>query len=186
MQAASKLGAEPDATQLDVPGLKELGDELQDYGERHDVTDLEKPAAGGQAPAPSGTPPGSPPAAGSDPCSEDNMRKQIGNRSVAEVIADSTLRDKIDGKRVKPNEVDVEKAAVAESASQECNGSPFPAIDVFPGKNYMVIDDGHHRFVASRLRNKQISVSGKYRPIDYDPTKENFADPFEWEEVTFF
>jgi hypothetical protein len=84
---------------------------------------------------------------------------------------------------VKPNQDLVEKDLVAKYASQECYGSPFPAIDVFPGKDYMVIDEGHHRFVASRLRNKQISVSGTHRPIDYDPAKGNFADPFEWKEV---
>jgi hypothetical protein len=51
-QAAAKLGAEPAATQLDVPGLKELGGELRDYGERYHVTDLEEPAPGGPAPVP--------------------------------------------------------------------------------------------------------------------------------------
>jgi hypothetical protein len=45
-QAASKLGAEPEATLMDVPGLKELGDELQNYGERYHVTDLAKPTPG--------------------------------------------------------------------------------------------------------------------------------------------
>jgi hypothetical protein len=182
-QAASKLGAEPDDAQLDVPGLKELGGELQDYGERYDVTDLEEPAGGGPAPVPSATPPGSPPATASDPCSEDNMRKLIGSRSVAKVISDSTPGDKIDGKRVKPNQDLVEKNLVAKYASQECHGSPFPAIDLYPGKDYTVIDEGHHRFVASRLRNKQISISGTHRATDYDPVKGNFADPFEWKEV---
>ncbi len=61
-QAASKLGAEPAATQMDAPGLKELGGELQDYGERYHVTDLEEAAPGSPAPVPSVTPPGSPPA----------------------------------------------------------------------------------------------------------------------------
>jgi hypothetical protein len=181
-QAASKLGAEPEGAQLDVPGLKELGDELQDYGERYDVTDLES-ADGGPTPAPGGTPPGSPPAPGSDPCSQENMRKLIGGRSVEEVIAASTPGDKIGGKPVKPGQPFVEKDAVADYASRECYGSPFPAIDLYPGKTYVVIDEGHHRFVASRLRNKQISVSGTHRKIDYDPAKGNFADPFEWSEV---
>ena len=118
-----------------------------------------------------------------DPCSEDNMRKLIGNRSVAKVISDSMPGDKINEKRVKPNQDLVEKNLVVKYASQECNGSPFPVIDLYPGKDYTVIDEGHHRFVASRLRNKQISISGTHRPIDYDPEKGNFADPFEWKEV---
>ncbi|HJY79519.1 MAG TPA: hypothetical protein VKK81_00315, partial [Candidatus Binatia bacterium] len=128
-------------------------------------------------------PGGAKPAIASDPCSEDNMRKLIGNRSVAKVISDSTPGDKVNGKQVKPNQDLVEKNLVAKYASQDCNGSPFPAIDLYPGKDYTVIDEGHHRFVASRLRNEQISVSGRHRPIDYDPEKGNFPDPFEWKEV---
>jgi len=60
-QAAFKLGGEPEATPMDAPGLKELGDELQNYGERYHVTDLTEPTPG-QAqptgPAQPGTGPG--------------------------------------------------------------------------------------------------------------------------------
>ena len=55
-QAASKLGAEPEATQMDVPGLRDLGDELQNYGERYHVTDLAEPTVGQAQPTSSPQP----------------------------------------------------------------------------------------------------------------------------------
>src|SRR5262249_26853766 len=119
----------------------------------------------------------------SDPCSEDNMRKLIGNRSGAKVISDSMPGDKINGKQMKPNQDLVGRNLVTKYASQNCTVSPFLALDLYPGKDYTVIDEGHHRYVGSRLRNTQISVSGTHRPIDYDPEKGNFPDPFEWKKV---
>jgi hypothetical protein len=54
-QAASKLGAEPESAEMNVPGLQELGSELQDYGDRYHVSDLADPTPG-QAPPKGGTP----------------------------------------------------------------------------------------------------------------------------------
>ena len=116
------------------------------------------------------------------------MDAKIGGRTVEQVVKQSRLGEKIKGKPVKPNQDTVTRkgrASVCEFASRACKGSPFPAIDLYPGKDYTVIDEGHHRFVASRLAEKPVGVSGKHRPPPepYDPDHENFPNPFEWSEV---
>jgi hypothetical protein len=69
-QAAARLGNEPEATHLDVPGFKELGDELQTYGERYHVRDLAEPTPGQAQP----TGPAQPSAGtGTDPAAEEVM-----------------------------------------------------------------------------------------------------------------
>lgn len=78
-QAASKLGVEPEATQMDVPGFKELGGELQDYGERYHVTDLGESAAGT-------TPPTVPTPAPGDPDAEEVMAAWTDLKKDQEVI----------------------------------------------------------------------------------------------------
>jgi hypothetical protein len=135
------------------------------------------------------SPPG-PPSVGptGDPCSEAAMDAKIGSRTVEQVVKQSKLGDKINRKPVKPNQDMVTRkgrGSVCEFASRACYGSPFPAIDLYPGKNYTVIDEGHHRFVASRLIEKPVAVSGRHRPPPepYDPDRENFPNPFEWSEV---
>ena len=81
--AASKLGIEPEATQMDVPGLKELGGELQDYGERYKVTDLAEPAAGTTPPTVPAPSTGGP---GTDPDAEEVMAAWTDLQKDQEVI----------------------------------------------------------------------------------------------------
>jgi Domain of unknown function (DUF4157) len=127
-----------------------------------------------------------------DPCSEANMDAKIGSRTVEQIVKQSKLGDKIGIKGrvrpVKPNQDTVTRTgtgSVCNFASRACKGSPFPAIDIYPGKDYYVIDEGHHRFVASRLIDNAVGVSGTHRPPPepYDPDSENFPNPFEWSEV---
>jgi hypothetical protein len=122
---------------------------------------------------------------GPDPCDKANMDAKIGKRSVKAVVMQSKLGDKMGKKPVKPNQPGVQREVVCEYASRACKGSAFPDIDLYPGKDYLVIDEGHHRFVASRLLDKPVGVSGKHRPPPepYDPDKENYPNPFEWKEV---
>lgn len=80
-QAAARLGSEPEATQMDVPGLQDLGEEFQIYGERYHVSDLPAPTSGQ---APPSTQPGT--AAGTDQEAEDIMSSWPGLKKDQDVI----------------------------------------------------------------------------------------------------
>jgi RHS repeat-associated protein len=124
-----------------------------------------------------------------DRCSEENMLRLIGARTVAQVVYDSPFGDKVNGRVLKPTEIAVQKkgsGSVAQFASWACNGSEFPPIDVYPGRTYDAIDEGHTRFVASRLLSdptKLITISGKHRATTpYDYINGNFVSGT-WEEI---
>ena len=137
------------------------------------------PAPGVKPPAP--PPPG--PAPAKDDCSEEAMKKKLGNRSIGAVVRDSLLGDKVNGKKVKSGqEIRNSKSLVCTYASKACNGSPFPAIDIYPGKRFGVINEGHHRFIASRLMNIAVAESGHHQPIDYDPKTTEYEPFWEWSE----
>ena len=82
MQAAAKLGAEPSSSQMDVPGLAQVGEELGQYGDRHDVKDLGEPAPG-QSPGPTQPSAGT----GTDPDAEDVMSSWPGLKKDQQIIA---------------------------------------------------------------------------------------------------
>jgi hypothetical protein len=82
LQAAAKIGAEPSGTQMDVQGLAPLGDELSQYGDRHDVKDLGEPAPG-QPPGPAQPGAGT----GTDPDAEDVMSSWPGLKKDPAIIA---------------------------------------------------------------------------------------------------
>jgi hypothetical protein len=82
LQAAAKLGAEPSGSQMDVQGLAPLGDELSQYGDRHDVKDLGEPAPG-QPPGPAQPSVGT----GTDTEAEDVMSSWPGLKKDQQVIA---------------------------------------------------------------------------------------------------
>ena len=116
-------------------------------------------------------------------CSEEAMNKKIGKRSIGAIVSGSSLGDKVSGKKVKSGqEIGNSKSLVCKYASRACNGSAFPAIDIYPGKRFGVIDEGHHRFIASRLMNIAVAESGNHRPIDYDPKKKEYEPSWEWSE----
>jgi hypothetical protein len=123
-----------------------------------------------------------------DPCSEEKMAEMIGNRTVAQVVYESPLGDRINGRRVvgagQPWLQRVGAGSVAQYASWACKGSPFPPIVLYPpGRDFDAIADGQHRFVASRLVSIPVTVASQYRRtsrLNYD-RRGNFLG-FEWSE----
>jgi hypothetical protein len=129
-QAAAKLGAEPAATQLDVPGLKELGGELQDYGERYHVTDLEEPAPlvvppGGPIPV---VPPGPTPAQGQEKVADSNI-------FMDRIEGGPTQRQRIDTNFLaNPNlTLHAPAAAIAEATAVDPHGTQARRLTGEPG-----------------------------------------------------
>jgi hypothetical protein len=124
-----------------------------------------------------------------DPCSEERMEELVAGSSVAEVVYGSPLGDRMGGQSVKATQIYVQRVgpgSVVDYASRACRGSPFPPIDLYPGRTYKAIDDGHTRFVASRLTGIPVSESGYHRPASkFDYRNGDFVAAFEWTEVSW-
>jgi hypothetical protein len=121
-------------------------------------------------------------------CTREQFEALTVGRSVFDVIHVSLLADRIGSKRVKPTQIAVQRIGVGSVSDYAyravCENSPFPPINLYPGRTYFAIDEGHHRFVASRLTNIPVSVASGHRPTsEFDFLRGDFVAAFEWSDV---
>ena len=95
----------------------------------------------------------------------EDLENKIKGKSVLDVVQSSGSGKMIDGKLSYPNINSTERAEVIKIASALCMGRSIPAIQLRVNATSASIDDGQHRFVASRLANRDIPMKISKSPL---------------------